>query len=90
MKRLVELRTSRQSVAVPPGAPTPLVTRSLALAAMIVLGEADEAHAAKLTPLLVEAKSSDCLKMAKMNLNQCLAAAGPHYENVYCVGRQRA
>ena len=85
MKRLVDLRGGGQSA---PGkaAPTPLVTRSLALAAMIVLGEADEAHAAKLTPLLAEPKSSDCLKMAKLNFFQCLSVAGPNYEDAFCVG----
>lgn len=89
MKRLVELRTSRQSHpgAALTGASTPMVTRSLALAAMIVLGEADEEHAAKLTPILLEAKTDDCLKMAKLNLFQCLSVAGPHYEDAFCVGQ---
>jgi hypothetical protein len=28
-----------------------------------------------------------CLKMAKLNLYQCLASAGPHYEDIYCLGQ---
>jgi hypothetical protein len=27
------------------------------------------------------------MKMAKLNLYQCLAVAGPHYEDVYCLGQ---
>ena len=25
--------------------------------------------------------------MAKLNLYQCLASAGPHYEDIYCLGQ---
>jgi hypothetical protein len=28
-----------------------------------------------------------CLRMAKLNLYQCLASAGPHYEDIYCLGQ---
>ena len=27
-----------------------------------------------------------CIKMAKLNLFQCLAVAGPHYEDLFCLG----
>ena len=27
------------------------------------------------------------MKMAKLNLYQCLAVAGPHYEDVFCLGQ---
>jgi hypothetical protein len=68
-------------------APTPVITRSLALAALAVLGAAGEEQAERLTPLLTEATSAQCLKMAKLNLYQCLSVAGPQYEGMFCLGR---
>jgi hypothetical protein len=68
-------------------APSPVVNRALALAALALLGRADEQHEAALAPLLAEARSAGCLKMAKLNLYQCLAVAGPHYEDVFCLGQ---
>ncbi len=53
-------------------APTPTVARGLALAALAVLGAAGEDSADQLTPVLSEATNAQCLKMAKLNLNQCL------------------
>ncbi len=67
----------------PPGE----VVRGLALAALTVLGRAGDSHDAEVEALLNDPKSADCLKIAKLNLNQCLAAAGPHYEDVFCLGR---
>jgi hypothetical protein len=68
-------------------APTATVARGLALAALAVLGAAGEESADQLTPVLSEATNAQCLKMAKLNLNQCLAVAGPHYEGMFCLGR---
>jgi hypothetical protein len=68
-------------------APTAMVARSLALAALAVLGAAGDESADQLTPVLSEATNAQCLKMAKLNLDQCLAVAGPHYEGLYCMGR---
>jgi hypothetical protein len=68
-------------------APTPVVARGLALAALAVLGAAGEDQAEQLTPLLTEATSAQCLKMAKLNLYQCLSVAGPQYEGMFCLGR---
>jgi hypothetical protein len=68
-------------------APTTMVARSLALAALAVLGAAGDESADQLTPVLSEATNAQCLTMAKLNLNQCLAVAGPHYEGLYCLGR---
>jgi hypothetical protein len=68
-------------------APTPVVTRGLALAALAVLGAAGEDQTEQLTPLLSEATSAQCLKMAKLNLYQCLSVAGPQYEGMFCLGR---
>ncbi len=67
--------------------PTPVVARGLALAALAVLGAAGEDKADQLTPLLSEASSAQCMKMAKLNLYQCLSVAGPHYEDMFCLGR---
>jgi len=66
---------------------TPTVARGLALAALTVLGRAGEADAARLTPVMSEPASASCMRMAKLNLFQCLAVAGPHYEDVFCLGQ---
>jgi hypothetical protein len=68
-------------------APTPTVARGLALAALAVLGAAGEERADSLTAVMTEAKSGQCVQMAKLNLYQCLSAAGPHYEGAFCLGR---
>jgi hypothetical protein len=69
------------------GSGAPDVVRGLALAAMAILGHTGDDKEAQFDALLHDASSLDCLKMAKMNLNQCLAVAGPQYEDVYCAGR---
>jgi hypothetical protein len=61
--------------------------RGLALAALAILGRTGDDKEANFEALLHDATGADCLKMAKLNLNQCLAVAGPHYEDVYCAGR---
>jgi hypothetical protein len=66
--------------------PTTTVTRGLALAALAVLGAAGDDSAEQLSPVLSDATNAQCLKMAKLNLNQCLAVAGPHYEGMFCLG----
>jgi hypothetical protein len=60
--------------------------RALALAAEAVLGQG-ASDRAQLSPLLTEASSAECLKMAKLNLYQCMAVAGPQYEDIYCMGQ---
>jgi hypothetical protein len=66
---------------------TPVTVRSAALAALALLGAADDEHVDDLDNLMREAKSADCMKMAKLNLYQCLAVAGPQYEDVFCLGQ---
>ncbi|WP_174301646.1 hypothetical protein [Caulobacter sp. S45] len=66
---------------------TPVVARGLTLAALAVLGEAGEEHADRVQALLTEASSAQCLKMARLNLYQCLSVAGPNYEDVFCLGQ---
>ena len=66
---------------------TALEAKSLALAAEAVLGHAEGADRDRLTPLLSERDSAFCLKMAKLNFYQCMAVAGPQYEDIFCLGQ---
>jgi hypothetical protein len=34
-----------------------------------------------------EPRAASCLRLAKLNLYQCLAAAGPEYEDIFCLGQ---
>jgi hypothetical protein len=86
MNALVASRSSGES-AVVDGPVSPMVAHALALAALAVMGGADEAHADQIAPLLTEAKSAECVKMARLNLYQCLSVAGPEYEDVFCLGQ---
>jgi hypothetical protein len=61
--------------------------RALALAAEAVLGRADSRDRDRLGPLLTESTSAQCLRMAKLDLYQCMAVAGPSYEEMYCMGQ---
>jgi hypothetical protein len=64
------------------GGASPLVSRAVALAALSVMGQEGKGQA-----LLREPKSSACLRLAKLNLYQCLASSGPQYEDIYCLGQ---
>jgi hypothetical protein len=66
---------------------TPVTVRAAALAALAVLDAAGDDDVAGLANVLHEKKSGFCMKMAKLNLYQCLAVAGPHYEDVFCLGQ---
>jgi hypothetical protein len=66
---------------------SPLVIQSLAVAALASLGEAGDDRSAAVTPMLDEPKGGPCLSSARRNLYQCLAVAGPHYEDVFCLGQ---
>ena len=76
-------------VAAPPAAPpyTPLVARSLAVAAMAAIGEGGDEYSPQLTALLADPAEGQCLHLAKLNLYQCLSVAKPHYEDVFCLGQ---
>ena len=69
------------------GQVSPQVLRGLALAALAVRGRTGDREEARFQGLMRDEISAACLNMVKMNLDQCLAAAGPHYEHVFCVGR---
>lgn len=86
-EKLLASLVSAPQAAAPSVAPTPDVERGLALAALAILGKTGDGAEARYEALLHDASSEECLKMAKLNLNQCLAVAGPHYEDVYCAGR---
>jgi hypothetical protein len=66
---------------------SPLVVRGLALAALAVRGGTGDAREASVAGLLHDDLAAMCMNLARMNLDQCLAAAGPHYEHVFCLGR---
>ncbi len=89
--RLTQNATGAQAMglAAPPVRPpyTPLVIRSLAVAAMASLGVGGEEYAPQLLTLLAEDNEGQCLNMAKLNLYQCLAVAKPEYEDVFCLGQ---
>ena len=65
---------------------TPIVVRSLAVAALAALGYADEEELEMVMPILAEPNSASCFNMSKLNLYQCLAVSKPHYEDVFCLG----
>lgn len=64
---------------------SPAIERGLTLAALAVLGQADDEH--RLEGLWADRGAAGCMRMAKLNLYQCLAVAGPHYENIFCLGQ---
>ncbi|HVZ29526.1 MAG TPA: hypothetical protein VG839_03975 [Asticcacaulis sp.] len=66
---------------------TDTVNRSLAIAAIAMLGEGGENHADTLVGLLDNRDGEKCLNMSKLNLYQCLAVAKPYYEDVFCLGQ---
>jgi hypothetical protein len=73
-----------------PAAPppyTPLIARSMQLAAIAAIGEATDAAYDQLTSLTADTDTDACLHMAKLNLYQCLAVAKPHYEDIFCMGQ---
>lgn len=61
---------------------SPLVQRGVALAALSLLGEE-----ARGRTLMSEPRAGSCLRLAKLNLYQCLASAGPQYEDIFCLGQ---
>jgi hypothetical protein len=77
----------RPDMGAPPAGFSEVDAKALALAAEAVLGHAHGPDSWRLTPLLSEPRSAQCLKMAKLNLYQCMAVAGPQYEDIYCLGQ---
>ena len=70
-----------------PGANTEVVIRSLAVAALAVLNQADTEDMPSIDAVMADQNVSFCMTMAKLNLYQCLAVARPNYEDVFCLGQ---
>lgn len=66
---------------------TPAVVNALAIAALAAMGAAGEDARANTDALSTETNAQFCLDMSKLNLFQCLAAARPSYEDMFCLGR---
>lgn len=64
------------------GPASPAVTRAVAVAALNVLGRGGEGRR-----LMSEPATASCLRLANLDLYQCLAAAGPEYEDIFCLGQ---
>jgi hypothetical protein len=69
------------------GTETSTVDRALTLAALAILGHAGDADDGDIAPLLSGEDSAWCFNMAKLNYFQCLSVAGPHYEDIFCLGK---
>jgi hypothetical protein len=65
---------------------SPLVVRSLAVAALGALGYADDGHDDSVTAVMAEPTTAGCLNLSKLNVYQCLAVSKPYYEDVFCLG----
>lgn len=63
------------------GGTSPVIARGVAVAALTVLGQDAAARG-----LMSERNAGMCLRTAKLNYHQCLAASGTHYEDIYCLG----
>lgn len=63
------------------GGTSPVIARGVAVAALTVLGQDSAARG-----LMSERNAGMCLRSAKLNYHQCLAASGTHYEDIYCLG----
>ena len=83
---LLSLAAAPHRPAVLGEAPPPQVVRGLTVAALAILGRGGDREDQMIEVLLRDSFMGDCLKLARMNLNQCLAAAGPHYDDVFCAG----
>ena len=66
---------------------TPAVVHALAIAALAAMGAAGDDARANTEALSIETNAQFCFDMSKLNLFQCLAAARPSYEDMFCLGR---
>lgn len=64
-----------------------LVARAVSLAALSTIGMAGEEQLPRIMPNLTDPGATYCLSIAKLNLYQCLAVAGPQYEDMFCLGQ---
>lgn len=87
VQRLMQTVTAGQPGQPGAGQRSGVVTRGMALAALTVLGQAGEANADRLEILTSDMVAANCLRMSKLNFYQCMAVAGPQYEDLFCVGQ---
>lgn len=66
---------------------TQTVVRSVAVAAMAVLGQAGALRNETVGAVMQDPNIGSCARMTKLNLNQCLAVSKPHYEDIFCLGQ---
>lgn len=89
--RLFAAANSGSGLNLPPaqrGAPfTPAMVNSLAIAALAALGAAGDDARINTDALTTESNNEFCTSMSKLMLFQCLAAARPSYEDMFCTGR---
>ncbi len=89
--RLFAAANSGSGLNLPPaqrGAPfTPAMVNSLAIAALAALGAAGDDARTNTDALSTESNNEFCTSMSKLMLFQCLAAARPSYEDIFCTGR---
>ena len=70
-------------------APSTLMVRILALGALMELeGVSTVSAKPKLSAFTADAHHDQCLRWARLNINQCLAAAGTNEETAYCLSTQ--
>jgi hypothetical protein len=65
----------------------PLMSQVLALGAIISLSNPSSEKDTKLASLTANAENDQCLRWARLNLNQCLAAAHDGQERSYCLAQ---
>lgn len=75
-----DLQTALRGSGSRSGGASVLVMQGLTLAALATSGQPARSPVS-------DPRTGMCLRMAKLNLYQCLASAGPHYEDVYCLGQ---
>lgn len=63
------------------------VVRSVAVAAMAVLGQAGGLRNETVSAVIQDPNIGSCARMTKLNLNQCLAVSKPYYEDIFCLGQ---
>ena len=63
----------------------PIADQIATLAAYRVLG-ADSATPGQLSAAMNERETENCMSMANLNLQQCVAAANQQYEVPFCIG----
>ncbi len=66
-------------------APSAVVVKGLALAALALAGRAGDDHDPLLETIMSDERSHSCMHLAKLNLFQCMAVAVPHYEDLFCI-----